>query len=273
MLACGARTLDLSEPVVMGVLNVTPDSFSDGGRFAHRDAALRHAESMMADGAGIIDVGGESTRPGAQPVSLQQELDRVIPVVEALSALDVIISVDTSTPEVILAAASCGAGLINDVRALRRPGALAAAVDVDLPVCIMHMSGEPDTMQNRPSYTNVVDEVLEFLRQRMLVCVEAGIDPGKLLVDPGFGFGKTVQHNLQLLKCLDRFQKLDAPVLIGMSRKSMFQAVLGRDVDERLAGSVSAACLAVCAGASIVRAHDVKETVDAVRFARAVMGA
>lgn len=273
MLSCGPRTLNVSAPVVMGVLNVTPDSFSDGGRFAHRDAALRHAEAMMAEGADIIDVGGESTRPGALPVSLQQELDRVLPVVEALAALDTVISVDTSTPEVMLAAAKAGAGLINDVRALRRPGAVEAAAQTGLPICLMHMHGEPGTMQVNPQYRDVVEEVYAFLQQRITICSAAGIAVDQLLIDPGFGFGKTAQHNLQLLKQLKRFQQLGAPMLVGLSRKSIFQAVLGRDVNQRLAGSVTAAALAVCGGASIIRAHDVKETVDAVRFAQAVLDA
>ena len=194
-LTCGARTLNLSAPVVMGILNVTPDSFSDGGRFTERDAALRQAEQMLVDGAAIIDVGGESTRPGAAPVSEQQELDRVIPVVEALHReLDALVSVDTSTPAVIRACADAGAGMINDVRSLRRPGALEAAAGTGLPVCVMHMQGEPGTMQNDPFYEDVTAEVIAFLEQRVAACVDAGIPRDKLLVDPGFGFAKTVQH-------------------------------------------------------------------------------
>lgn len=270
-LSCGARTLDLSAPVVMGVLNVTPDSFSDGGRYTSLDAALRQAEQMLADGAAIIDVGGESTRPGAAPVSEQQELDRVIPVVEALNRkLDALVSVDTSTPAVIRACADAGAGIINDVRSLRRPGALDAAAGTGLPVCVMHMQGEPGTMQNDPFYEDVTAEVIAFLAQRVDACVDAGIPRDKLLVDPGFGFAKTVQHNLRLLAELSRLSRLELPLLVGLSRKSLFGKVLDRPVDQRLAGSLAAAVMCVERGARIVRAHDVKETVDSVRFAHAV---
>lgn len=270
-LSCGARTLDLSAPVVMGVLNVTPDSFSDGGRYTSLDAALRQAEQMLADGAAIIDVGGESTRPGAAPVSEQQELDRVIPVVEALHReLDALVSVDTSTPAVIRACADAGAGIINDVRSLRRPGALEAAAGTGLPVCLMHMQGEPGTMQNDPFYEDVTAEVIAFLEQRVDACVDAGVPRDKLLVDPGFGFAKTVQHNLRLLAELSRLSRLELPLLVGLSRKSLFGKVLDRPVDQRLAGSLAAAVMCVERGARIVRAHDVKETVDSVRFAHAV---
>jgi dihydropteroate synthase len=271
MLSCGARTLDVSAPVVMGVLNVTPDSFSDGGRYTSLDAALRQAEQMLADGAAIIDVGGESTRPGAAPVSEQQELDRVIPVVEALHReLDALVSVDTSTPAVIRACADAGAGMINDVRALRRPGALEAAAGTGLPVCVMHMQGEPGNMQDNPVYDDVTAEVVAFLEQRVRACVDAGIPRDKVLVDPGFGFAKTVQHNLRLLAGLPQLARLELPVLVGLSRKSLFGKMLGRPVDERLAASLAAAVMCVDRGARIVRAHDVKETVDAVRFAHAV---
>lgn len=270
-LACGARTLDLSAPVVMGVLNVTPDSFSDGGRHSSRDAALRHAERMLADGAAIIDVGGESTRPGATPVSEQQELDRVVPVVEALSReLDALVSVDTSTAVVIRETAGAGAGLINDVRSLRRPGAMRAAAATGLPVCLMHMLGEPGTMQANPHYQDVTAEVIAFLEQRVAACLEAEIPRARLLVDPGFGFAKTVSHNLRLLNELAALGRLGLPVLVGLSRKSLFGEVLGRPVDARLPGSLAAAVLCVDRGARIVRAHDVKETVDGVRFAHAV---
>lgn len=270
-LACGARTLDLSAPVVMGVLNVTPDSFSDGGRHSSRDAALRHAERMLAEGAAIIDVGGESTRPGAAPVSEQQELDRVVPVVEALCReLDALVSVDTSTAVVIRETAAAGAGLINDVRSLRRPGAMQAAAASGLPVCLMHMLGEPGTMQANPRYQDVTSEVIAFLEQRVAACLEAGIPRTRLLVDPGFGFAKAVSHNLRLLNELDRLGRIGLPVLVGLSRKSLFGEVLGRPVDERLPGSLAAAVLCVDRGARIVRAHDVKETVDGVRFAHAV---
>ncbi|MEQ8260659.1 MAG: dihydropteroate synthase [Alcanivorax sp.] len=270
-LSCGARTLDVSAPVVMGVLNVTPDSFSDGGRYTSLDAALRQSERMLADGAAIIDVGGESTRPGAAPVSEQQELDRVIPVVEALHReLDALVSVDTSTPAVIRACAGAGAGMINDVRSLRRPGALEAAAGTGLAVCLMHMQGEPGTMQNDPHYEDVTAEVIAFLEQRIGACVDAGIPRDKLLVDPGFGFAKTVQHNLRLLAELSRLASLELPLLVGLSRKSLFGKVLDRPVEQRLAGSLAAAVMCVERGARIVRAHDVKETVDSVRFAHAV---
>ena len=270
-LPCGARTLDLSAPVVMGILNVTPDSFSDGGRFNERDAALRQAERMLADGAAIIDVGGESTRPGAVPVTEQEELDRVVPIVEALAReLGALVSVDTSTAAVMRDSAAVGAGLINDVRSLQRPGALAAAAATDLPVCLMHMQGEPGTMQDDPRYEDVTAEVVAFLEARVKECERAGILRERLLVDPGFGFAKTVAHNLTLMQQMNALQSLALPVLIGVSRKSLFGRVLGREVDERLPGSLAAAVMCVERGARIVRAHDVKETVDAVRFAHAV---
>ncbi|WP_223425948.1 dihydropteroate synthase [Alcanivorax limicola] len=271
-LQCGARTLTLSAPVVMGVLNVTPDSFSDGGRFTGRDAALQQARQMHADGAAIIDVGGESTRPGALPVSEQEELDRVIPVVEAIAAeLDTIISLDTSTPVVIREGARAGAGLINDVRALQRPGALDAAALSGLPVCLMHMQGEPDTMQQAPRYDDVVADVLGFLRARVQACEAAGIGRERLLLDPGFGFGKTLAHNLRLLRELDRLTIEGLPLLVGMSRKSMIAKVLGREVDERLPASLALAVMAAERGADILRVHDVRETSDALRMAHAVL--
>lgn len=270
-LTCGARTLDLSAPVVMGILNVTPDSFSDGGRFTERDAALRQAERMLADGAAIIDVGGESTRPGAAPVSEQQELDRVVPVVEALAGeLGALVSVDTSTAAVIRDAAAAGAGMINDVRALRRPGALEAAAHSGLPVCLMHMLGEPGNMQDDPRYQDVTAEVIDFLRQRIAACEQVGIPRDRLLIDPGFGFAKTVAHNLTLMNEMAALQALALPMLIGVSRKSLFGKLLGREVNERLPASLAAAVICIERGAMIVRAHDVKETVDVVRFAHAV---
>lgn len=273
-LTCGARTLDLSAPVVMGVLNVTPDSFSDGGRFARRDAALCQAEKMLSDGAAIIDVGGESTRPGAAPVSEQQELDRVMPVVEALvTRLDALVSVDTSTPAVIRASHAAGAGLLNDVRALRRPGALEAAAATDMGICVMHMKGEPGTMQDNPEYDHVTSDVIAFLRERIQACEQHGVSRDRLMVDPGFGFAKNVTHNLQLIKELDQLAALRLPVLVGLSRKSLLGKVLGRDVDQRLPGSLAAALLCIERGARIVRAHDVKETVDVLRLAQAVQAA
>lgn len=265
-LHCGGRDLDLSRPVVMGVLNVTPDSFSDGGRYIAIDAALRLAEEMCQDGASIIDVGGESTRPGAAAVSSNEELDRVMPVVEAIhQRFDVVISLDTSTPALITAGASAGAGMINDVRALQRPGALAAAAATSLPICLMHMQGEPDTMQLRPHYDSVCDEVMAFLRERAEACVNAGIAAERLLYDPGFGFGKTLSHNLSLLRHFERLQALGGPLLVGMSRKSMLGQVLGgAAVDARAAAGLAAAVLAVERGARIIRTHDVRETADAL---------
>lgn len=274
ILRCGNRELDLSRPCVMGILNVTPDSFSDGGCHGSRDAALAHARRMLAEGAAIIDVGGESTRPGAAPVSLQEELDRVLPVVEALvRECDVCVSVDTSTPEVMRAAAAAGAHLLNDVRALRRAGALDAACASGLPVCLMHMQGEPGVMQQAPHYDDVVADVAAFLRERMDACIAAGIPHGRLLVDPGFGFGKSLAHNLALLRDLEALAGLGAPVLVGVSRKSMIGAVLGgRPVAERLHGSVGAAVVAAMKGAAILRVHDVGPTVDALAVVAALSG-
>lgn len=266
LLACGSRSLDLTTPAVMGILNVTPDSFSDGGRYTVLDAALRQAEQMLADGAHLIDVGAESTRPGAAAVSEQEELDRLLPAVEAIaSRFDTVISIDTSTPAAFREAARLGAGLINDVRALRRPGALAAAAATGLPVCLMHMRGEPGCMQLAPDYDDVVAGVAAFLQERAAACVAAGIAIEQILFDPGFGFGKTLTHNLQLLKHLDQIQQLGRPVLVGLSRKSMLGAVLdGAPVEQRLHAGVAAAVLSVERGARIVRTHDVKATADAL---------
>lgn len=273
-LPCGSRFLDLSRPQVMGILNVTPDSFSDGGRFAARDAALCHAAEMVAAGATLIDVGGESTRPGARPVSPLEEMERVAPVVEAIAAeLDVVISLDTSTPAVMREGARLGAGLINDVRALRRDGALEAAADTGLPVCLMHMRGEPGTMQESPQYQDVLVEVRDFLTERMAACAAVGIPPERIVLDPGFGFAKTLAHNLSLFKHLEGLQVLGRPLLIGVSRKSMIGQVLGREVGERLYGGLALAALAVDKGACILRVHDVAETVDAVRMIAAVQAA
>jgi len=264
-LDCAGKILDLSRPAVMGVLNVTPDSFSDGGRYLHLTDALRRAEAMVEEGAALIDVGGESTRPGAAPVSVQEELDRVLPVVERLAReLPVPISVDTSRPEIIREAARAGAGLINDVRALRLPGALEAAAASGLPICLMHLRGEPATMQHEPVYADVVAEVHTFLAERIRVCESAGIPRERILVDPGFGFGKTLDHNLILLRHLDRFTDLAAGVLVGVSRKSMIGALLNAPVGERLSGGLAAAVIAFWQGANIIRAHDVRETVQAL---------
>lgn len=272
-LRCGHHRLDLSVPRVMGVLNVTPDSFSDGGRHNVLDDALRHAERMLAEGAAIIDVGGESTRPGADVVPAQQELDRVAPVVEALTReLDALVSVDTSNAEVMREASGLGAGMLNDVRALEREGALAAAAQSGLPVCLMHRQGEPQTMQQAPDYDQPVeDAVVEFLRQRVAACEGAGLGRERLLLDPGFGFGKTVEHNLRLLNRLEALGELDLPLLVGMSRKSMIGKVLGRPVEERLAGGLTLSALAVERGAKILRVHDVAATVDAVNMTWAVL--
>ena len=265
------RELDMSRCHVMGVLNVTPDSFSDGGQFNRPDAALVRARQMVADGATFIEIGGESTRPGATPVSVQEELDRVCPIVEAAAReLDAVISVDTSAPEVMAETAKLGAGLINDVRALQREGAAEAVARGGLPVCIMHIQGEPDTMQDRPEYRNVRREVSAFLTERMRVAELAGIRPENILLDPGFGFGKSLEHNLQLLASLEQMRILGHPLLVGVSRKSMLGLITGRDVNERLPASLAAATIAAMKGASIIRVHDVRETVDAVRVVAAV---
>lgn len=273
-LPCGRRFLDLSRPHVMGILNVTPDSFSDGGCYGQRDAALRHAEAMLQAGATLIDVGGESTRPGARAVSPVEELERVAPVVEAIAReLDVIISVDTSTPAVIRETARLGAGLINDVRSLQRDGALDAAADSGLPVCLMHMRGEPSTMQQNPEYPDVVAEVREFLLERLAACAAAGIGAERVILDPGFGFAKTLEHNLSLFKHLQALHALGRPLLVGVSRKSMIGKVLGHEVGERLYGSLALAALALSKGAHILRVHDVAQTVDVVRMIAAVEAA
>ena len=265
---CAERKLNLDTTVVMGILNVTPESFSDGGQFNELEQALRQAEKMVADGAAIIDVGGESTRPGAQPVNEAQELDRVIPIIEKLHReLDVIISVDTSKAQVMTEAARAGAGLINDVLALRSEGALQAAKATGLPVCLMHMQGEPRTMQNNPQYRNVVEDVSAFLKERAEQCQTQGISREQIIVDPGFGFGKTLAHNIELFKHIDTLNDLGYPVLVGASRKSMIGQITGREINERLAGSVALATLATINGASIIRVHDVAETVDAVKIA------
>ena len=273
-LPCGNRVLDLSRTHVMGILNATPDSFSDGGRFTQRDAALRHAEAMVAAGATLIDVGGESTRPGARVVSPLEELERVAPVVEALNReLDVIISVDTSTPAVIRETARLGAGLINDVRSLRRDGALDAAAATGLPVCLMHMRGEPGDMQDDPQYQDLVGEVRAFLLDRMAQCAAVGIPAERIILDPGFGFAKTLDHNLSLFKHMEALEDLGRPLLVGVSRKSMIGAVLGRPVGERLFGGLALAALAMVKGARILRVHDVAETIDVVRMISAVQSA
>ena len=258
----------------MGVLNVTPDSFSDGGDFFSVGAALERALAMQAEGAAIIDIGGESTRPGAAPVSAEDEIRRVVPVIEALQArLTVPISIDTQKPEVMRAAVAAGAGFINDVNALRAPGALEAAVGCEVPVCLMHMQGEPRTMQADPHYDDVVGEVSGFLQQRAAACEQAGIAREHILLDPGFGFGKTLQHNLQLLARLETISALGFPLLVGLSRKSMIGKLLGLDVGERLAASIALAVLALERGAALVRAHDVAPTWQALQMQVALRAA
>ena len=270
-LVCRDTVLDLAEPVVMGILNVTPDSFSDGGRHASIDAAVEWGLAMAAEGAAIIDVGGESTRPGAAPVGLPDEIARVVPVIERLaSRAGVPISVDTTKPEVMRAAVAAGACLINDVRALQAPGALAAAAESGAAVCLMHMRGEPRTMQADPQYESVVTDVREFLGGRIAACEAAGIPRERICVDPGIGFGKRPQHNLALLAALDRLAGPGIPVLVGVSRKSLLGIITGRPTGERLAGSVALAALSVMRGAAIIRAHDVAATVDAVKVASAL---
>ena len=273
-LPCGNRVLDLARTHVMGILNVTPDSFSDGGRFAPADSAVRHAESMVLAGATLIDVGGESTRPGARVVLAQEELDRVAPVVERISReLDVIISVDTSTPAVMRESARLGAGLINDVRSLRRDGALDAAAATGLPVCLMHMLGEPGDMQDNPHYADVTREVADFLAERMVQCGAVGIPAERIILDPGFGFAKNLQHNLSLFKHMEALHALGRPLLVGVSRKSMIGQALNRPVGERLHGGLALAALAMVKGARILRVHDVAETMDVVRMIAAVESA
>jgi dihydropteroate synthase len=271
LLTCGAYSLDLTVPVVMGVLNVTPDSFSDGGLFLRPENAIRQARRMAAEGAGIIDVGGESTRPGADAVEVGDELDRVIPVIEALVAgIDLPVSVDTSKPEVMKAAIAAGASMINDVMALQESGAVEAVAGSGVAICLMHMQGRPRTMQAAPDYEDVVQDVHDFLAERVRACELDGIDRSRLVIDPGFGFGKSLEHNLALLAALAEFCREGLPVLVGLSRKSLIGQLTGRPAGERLAGSVALAALAVHQGAALVRAHDVAATVDAVRIAVAV---
>ena len=269
-ITCGARALDLSRPRIMGILNVTPDSFSDGGHLyrdgrVDTDALLARAEQMVAEGADILDVGGESTRPGAAPVSETEELDRVVTAVEALAQhCDTIISVDTSTPKVMSESARCGAGLLNDVRGFKRPHALQVAAETGLALCVMHMQGEPDTMQTAPAYTDVVHDVSEFLSQRLADVSAVGIDLGRVIIDPGFGFGKTAEQNFELLARLQELCNQGQPVLAGLSRKSMISSVLDRPPEQRLVASVALALMAVERGARIVRVHDVAATFDAL---------
>ncbi len=273
ILDCAGKPLDLSQPRVMGILNVTPDSFSDGGLYTQHEQAVEQALQMQEEGAAIIDIGGESTRPGAEDVSVHEELERVIPLIEALvPVLKVPISVDTSKSEIMRAAVAAGAGMINDVCALRREGALEAAAEMEVPVCLMHMQGEPRTMQHDPEYRNVVEEVTGFLLDQAARCEQAGIPSQRLLLDPGFGFGKKLEHNLSLLKHLPHLVAKGYPVLVGMSRKSMIGAVLDLPVEARLQGSVATATLAAWMGAKVIRVHDVKATVEAITMVAAVQG-
>lgn len=275
-LQAGSHLIDLSRPVVMGILNLTPDSFSDGGRYYQQtalsmDLVLQRAQQMLDEGAVIIDVGGESTRPGAIQVSEAEELDRVVPVVEQLaSRLGAIVSVDTSSAAVIRESAAAGASIINDVRSLQRPGALEAAAASQLPVCLMHMNGEPAVMQKAPHYDNIVEEVLSFLQQRAAVCIAAGIAKEKLIFDPGYGFGKNLEHNLTLLRHQQRIAESGFAILAGLSRKSLLGHLLGREVSERLPGSLALAAIAAQKGAHIIRVHDVAATVDMLAVYHAV---
>jgi dihydropteroate synthase len=264
-LRMGRFELRLDQCRIMAILNATPDSFSDGGAFASVDAAVARAQALVGQGADIIDIGGESTRPGAPPVTLEEELARVVPVIAAVAkVVDVPVSVDTSRPEVMRAAVAAGAAMINDVRALRLDGALDAAAEAKVPVCLMHMQGDPATMQDDPQYDDVVGTVHRFLTERLFACEMAGMDRRQLVVDPGFGFGKTLEHNLELLRAMPRFVELGVPVLAGLSRKGMIGTITGRPLAERAAGSAAAALLAAQGGALLVRVHDVAETRDAL---------
>ncbi|MDD2720099.1 MAG: dihydropteroate synthase [Gallionella sp.] len=271
-LHCGPFQLDLSRPRVMGIVNVTPDSFSDGGQHLSVDAALAHALQLVEAGADMLDIGGESTRPGAQPVSIQQELARVIPVIEGLRGVSVPVSIDTFKPEVMKQAIAAGASMVNDINALQDEAAMRAVAASDAAVCLMHKQGDPQTMQMNPDYRDVVAEVADFLQQRVKAAQAAGIDCTRIVVDPGFGFGKTLEHNVALLRELPLFRTLGVPILAGLSRKSMLGALTGRDVEHRQSVSVVAALLAVQRGAAIVRVHDVRETVDALKIWNVISG-
>ncbi len=271
MLEANGKKLSLETPQVMGILNVTPDSFSDGGRYSAIEDALKQAQAMIQAGATIIDIGGESTRPGAPDVQLEEELIRVIPVIEALRAIsDVWISIDTSKAEVMRQAVKAGADIINDVRALQEPNALMVAAEANVPVCLMHMQGQPRTMQSAPSYENLLQDVAEFLAERLQACEAAGIDKSKLILDPGFGFGKTLEHNYQLLANLEHFHQFDLPILAGMSRKTMIFKLLNKTPADSVIGSVTCASVAALKGAQIIRVHDVEETVEAMKIIKMV---
>lgn len=270
LLHCGSFRLSLSRPLVMGVVNVTPDSFSDGGRHLLRDTAIAHAQQLITEGADILDIGGESTRPGALLVSVQQELDRVMPVIEGLRGVAVPLSIDTNKSEVMRAALAAGASMVNDINALQNPEALAAVAASDAAVCLMHKQGQPKTMQLEPHYQNVLFEVMDFLRNRITLVEAAGVSRDRMVVDPGFGFGKTLEHNLILLRKLQEFSALGVPVLAGLSRKSMLGKITGQDVNDRLAASLAAALAAIQRGAKIIRVHDVQATCDAIKIWNAV---
>lgn len=263
--------LNLEIPVVMGILNITPDSFSDGGRFLARDDALGQAEAMLQSGASIIDVGGESTRPGAQQVSAAEEIERVVPIIEAIHNMtDAPVSIDTSKADVMRAAVEAGAAMVNDVRALREAGAVAAAADLGVVVCLMHMQGNPRTMQEEPHYEDVTLDVRDFLASRIETCIDAGIDRERMVIDPGFGFGKSYRHNVELLMNLRQLTDLGQPLMVGLSRKSMLGEMTGRDTGDRMPASIAAAVIAVQAGADILRVHDVAETVEALKVTQAI---
>jgi dihydropteroate synthase len=270
VLRCGRFQFDMSRPLVMGIVNVTPDSFSDGGKHLQHDAALAHAQQLIAEGADILDIGGESTRPGARPVSIQDEMDRVLPIIEELRDAAVPISIDTFKSEVMLAAIAAGAQMVNDINALQDAAAMNAVAASHAAVCLMHKQGNPQTMQEQPVYQNVVAEVGSFLSERIAAAEAAGIQRDRIVIDPGFGFGKTLAHNLALLQRLNELTALGVPVLAGLSRKSMLGALTGQDVAQRLPASVAAALIAVQRGANIVRVHDVRATVDALKILRAV---
>ena len=271
-LHCGQFTLDLTSPRVMGILNVTPDSFSDGGHYSQTDIAVKQAYKFIEEGADIIDIGGESTRPNAEPVSLQEELDRVIPVIESLaSKIDIPISIDTYKPAVMRAAIAAGASIVNDVKALQEAGAIEAVANADVAVCLMHMQGEPRNMQDDPHYDDVVEDVVTFLLDRVAICEQAGIKKNRLLIDPGFGFGKTRMHNITLIQQLNTLVNTGYPVLVGLSRKSVLGQITGNDIDARLYVSVSAAVVSAINGAKILRVHDVKATVEALKVVTAIL--
>lgn len=270
LLHCGSFRLDLSRPLVMGIVNVTPDSFFDGGHHWQRNGAIAHAQQLIDEGADIIDIGGESTRPGAQPVALQEELDRVMPIIEGLRGASIPISLDTCKPQVMEEAIAAGVQMVNDIDALQDATAMKAVAASDVAVCLMHKRGSPQSMQQQPRYEDAAAEVLQFLRSRIIAAQTAGIDRSRIVIDPGFGFGKNLGHNLDLLRHLENLHELGVPVLAGLSRKSMLGAITGRDVNGRLASSVAAALIAVQRGAAIVRVHDVKETVDALKIWKAV---